>query len=249
MTTTNPTKCGLMGGTYDPHASTRHVRCRTADVCREAHVVPTKQCIYTAQCKYAHWLDIVWLDVAAQTTSHGERVTDALSLERIYIACRSRHVLAVAHCIAHLKYGPIWYIENVCSLLSTPPSTRQISSRVLVGRHICRNNALRVLFIQGTLHKTDMTAARLSWLKQRLRRARSSVSYVNPSTPVLFSHSFLAAVPAASQVMTCLYKSLIEGFSKEKVGMKRRSDHGCSRVSSCSVSRVEVDPFSRPSAT
>jgi hypothetical protein len=45
-TMTNPIKCGLKDGTYDPHASMRHVRYRTADVCREAHVVPTKQCIF-----------------------------------------------------------------------------------------------------------------------------------------------------------------------------------------------------------
>lgn len=43
---TNPIECGLSDGTYDPHASMRHVRYRTADVRREAHVVPTKQCIF-----------------------------------------------------------------------------------------------------------------------------------------------------------------------------------------------------------
>jgi hypothetical protein len=43
---TNPIKCGLRDGTYDPHASLRHVRYRTADVYREAHVVPTKQCTF-----------------------------------------------------------------------------------------------------------------------------------------------------------------------------------------------------------
>jgi hypothetical protein len=45
---TNLIKCGLRDGTYNPHASLRHVRYRIADVCREAHVVPTKQCTFVS---------------------------------------------------------------------------------------------------------------------------------------------------------------------------------------------------------
>jgi hypothetical protein len=48
MAMTNLIKCGLRDGTYNPHASLRHVRYRIADVCREAHVVPTKQCTFVS---------------------------------------------------------------------------------------------------------------------------------------------------------------------------------------------------------
>jgi hypothetical protein len=41
---------------------------------------------------------------------------------------------------------------------------------------------------------------------------------MNPLASVLFSQSFLAAVPAVSQIVT-FAQSPIEDFSKEKVGM------------------------------
>lgn len=45
---------------------------------------------------------------------------------------------------------------------------------------------------------------------------------MNPSASVLFSHSFLAAVLAVSQIVT-FAQSPIEDFSKEKVGMAGQS--------------------------
>lgn len=70
---------------------------------------------------------------------------------------------------------------------------------------------------------------------------------MNPWASVVFSHFFLAAVPAVSQIVT-FAQSPIEDFSKEKVGMV-----GIPAVTGVErfflVSRVEFDPVSRHSSS